>query len=1140
MTGAPSPSYPELRAGQKGHAGFVVDAVKLVADQLAQDRLQRDLLPPPPPAALLAAASGKSRSSAASLSDGSCMRNSSTADKWHRELSPSSSNRSRRKHPSHSSRRPMRSSSFVHFFMHDRPFQESKSATLGSSLRSPTSMPSPTTPSGGVRQVAPPAGWAELLYEPQQPQRWPDEQQLEATLKLPLSPTSPTSLEVTLLPRSTSLPGIVAEPEAASGMASSAGRKVSRTRPGSAGGVPKAARPSKTQELPAEDAIPVLSADPAEGWSRRVLKRRRDPSVRQESIMAWVDQVMAEAGHEESGSEEAGSSASGIEYLEAVGGDTFRGSKLLARFEGRTSVDLASPKAPGSHRASKAATGRAKWAAAASAARMTKAFSSSSLSQSISPKGDGVASGELDDGFGDFESERAKPGVISDVFDQLSEEGVIDRENLAQALIDMTRRSPKQEWINQIVEKHFNDRSALDKQDLVEFVDLYQTQHHQFMVAIFKEVDEDGSGAISPDEVVQLLERRGVTPVPGAVEQLFKEVTGQDTIRDINFQEFLVVYEMVHERAGFTEKELQGLRNIWSRLDSDGNGTLDADELRAALRWQGFVIDGQVVDRLVKEVQKGKHGLTQEEYLTVMRKYREAEVDKMLSTYQRQHGQTQSVLILEDELPSLFVEVGYTQASPDVIEEAAAVVKLQQSKRVGQGNRNVVVQERPALTFDDMYKLMSTFREAKGFLFQELAELVEVFERFCVVGEFHNAFDDAEIDANDVDEGSNSAEEHAEDQHLTAMQLTNLLRWLGYPALLWKVQELLDGLDLSSNEFLDKDEFMKAMAELRELETKCVRSALKDMRQEEELDSAAAAEEKAKKTSWRVLPASRLKSILKELGYSTNQPQMAILLREDLDVSGNAEDPTWAVSNLLRKHRTNVRQFVQSHSGFTQDEVARLRQLFNTFDTQQSGTIKGKQMMRFLSELVSGKDTDEQQLLRKMMEKANQGDKSELDFQDYLYLMRLRTDQWSTMKLGQEREALASCGFTSSEIGEFRKIFNAAAVNEMGQGSLSFGVAVTAVLSLSIGEVENMMVRVAGPCGDGKRKALKDLLMKHDEGHKDALTFAEFLTAVRMIMDKNWHNINSEAEKLAKKTEETSKAAAVLGDPEERKEARSS
>eukprot|EP00435_Cladocopium_sp_Y103_P017244 s2067_g4.t1 len=83
----------------------------------------------------------------------------------------------------------------------------------------------------------------------------------------------------------------------------------------------------------------------------------------------------------------------------------------------------------------------------------------------------------------------------------------------------------------------------------------------------------------------------------------------------------------------------------------------EADEVRLALDWQGFVVDSVEVESLVHEVGQRK-GLNQHEFLTFMRKYRDFEVQKFMQLNEKLTSHGENMVTLAD-LPRLY-------SAPDV------------------------------------------------------------------------------------------------------------------------------------------------------------------------------------------------------------------------------------------------------------------------------------------------------------------------------------------------------------------------------------------------------------------------------------------------------------------------------------------
>ncbi|CAE7945197.1 ZNFX1 [Symbiodinium sp. KB8] len=319
--------------------------------------------------------------------------------------------------------------------------------------------------------------------------------------------------------------------------------------------------------------------------------------------------------------------------------------------------------------------------------------------------------------------------TFNQIFSQLTETGELAVERLAEGLEMLEGVGCDKEWIHEILRDQFNGRSFLDRSDFYDFVNMhlalrsgrtfnqYRNQRFTFMRKIFSEV--------------QLLGRRGITPVLSCVERIFREVTGESGLRDLTFEElasqrydekalciaaytehgeadsryfvvvgaytdaanigssmseeFVKIYDVVQARAGFSEYDLVRLKKVWSRYDRDGNQLLSADELRVALKWQGFAVDAGVVDSLAQEVADGK-GLNQREFLIFMRKYRDQEVQKIMqmgvATKPEFKGRRDHIKVTREtrvqmkDLPMLLSEIGYEEVASEVMQECASLVHL--------------------------------------------------------------------------------------------------------------------------------------------------------------------------------------------------------------------------------------------------------------------------------------------------------------------------------------------------------------------------------------------------------------------------------------------------------------------------------
>eukprot|EP00439_Symbiodinium_sp_Y106_P045335 s3245_g5.t1 len=159
--------------------------------------------------------------------------------------------------------------------------------------------------------------------------------------------------------------------------------------------------------------------------------------------------------------------------------------------------------------------------------------------------------------------------TFNQIFSQLTETGELAVERLAEGRDPQPCVGCDKEWIHEILRDQFNGRSFLDRSDFYDFVNMYRNQRFTFMRKIFSEVDQDHSQSVSLQEVVQLLGRRGITPVLSCVERIFREVTGESGLRDLTFEEFVKIYDVVQARAGFSEKPLVEFRPLTSAVLPD-------------------------------------------------------------------------------------------------------------------------------------------------------------------------------------------------------------------------------------------------------------------------------------------------------------------------------------------------------------------------------------------------------------------------------------------------------------------------------------------------------------------------------------------------------------------------------------------
>ena len=73
------------------------------------------------------------------------------------------------------------------------------------------------------------------------------------------------------------------------------------------------------------------------------------------------------------------------------------------------------------------------------------------------------------------------------------------------------------------------------------------------------------------------------------------------------------------ERPGLSEEEIEEIREAFNLFDTDGSGTIDPKELKAAMQSLGFEAKNQTIYQMITDLDKNKSGnIDFEEFLDMM------------------------------------------------------------------------------------------------------------------------------------------------------------------------------------------------------------------------------------------------------------------------------------------------------------------------------------------------------------------------------------------------------------------------------------------------------------------------------------------------------------------------------------------
>merc|ERR1711907_469086 len=142
----------------------------------------------------------------------------------------------------------------------------------------------------------------------------------------------------------------------------------------------------------------------------------------------------------------------------------------------------------------------------------------------------------------------------------------------------------------------------------------------------------------------------------------------------------MILNDLLLQRAGVTRSECMQFHAIFKRYDKSGDGEIDTSELQTALAWSGFAHDEDMLEELIKEVDRDKSGtIDHGDFLTLMRKHREIEIDTLKSAFSaadEDHSGTMS----SEELPKVFEELNYRSALPEVFKDGIKACGLMPQK----------------------------------------------------------------------------------------------------------------------------------------------------------------------------------------------------------------------------------------------------------------------------------------------------------------------------------------------------------------------------------------------------------------------------------------------------------------------------
>lgn len=175
-----------------------------------------------------------------------------------------------------------------------------------------------------------------------------------------------------------------------------------------------------------------------------------------------------------------------------------------------------------------------------------------------------------------------------------------------------------------------------------------------------------------------------------------------------------------------------------------------------------------------------------------------------------------------------------------------------------------------------------------------------------------------------------------------------------------------------------------------------------------------------------------LRQMLAALGFAAGEHDVMAALKTNAMFSkahGNKFD-YFTFLEFADAYRIGLAIKMRRQALFSDEEVAELRQLFEKFDEDHSGEITPSEQRRMLAELFpdalhdQAKHKQVERLMREVDVHQSEGQVgTNLDLEEFLWLCHHRIDIVSDDQKKKEVDAIMTCGYTTTEVEQFRDIF---------------------------------------------------------------------------------------------------------------------
>lgn len=591
----------------------------------------------------------------------------------------------------------------------------------------------------------------------------------------------------------------------------------------------------------------------------------------------------------------------------------------------------------------------------------------------------------------------------------------LDRAAIYQVLVHLSYLGPGNAIMKKEIEgvaQKISDFSTYNFQELVEVIERYAVMEHHHIQVTFKGFS-DAHGCLSTKKLPRILRHLGMHPARSVILEILSQMPGHSGAEEttfgerhgsLTFEELIVFLAIYRAAEGCSRKEVAAAREVFCSCTLPvGRKAAGKSQLRPAKLSQALLqlygrhyepdsehlfsqlqTDWQCSEPSDQEPQAS--GVDFPEFLIWARRLREARRERLRALF--------STLARPDSAG------GDGQAHVQKIARAMSRdpgwPRLTLSKMAVLEFLNTSGNSGQALDFDDFSTFLDACQQNFGFRASEVKELNNIFHRFA----------------------------HGAGGEMEPLGLLDLLRYLGYGT----QNASKETYRKDGRKTLDLHNFLRFMRTFREEELGRVQKRFDIRGVEVTVTSSGVSKDQI------MLPLTQLRGLLADLGMLVEDELFERLFHEDcveyLDFD--------AVAVAVEKYRTISAAERRRRAGFSVKELALARRLFDRHKKANFDVLVKGELLWLLMSLGVPVDTlAAREGIMEMLEQARAAahkcgtakeDVGEVNspqttFWALMHLLRALRRRGDGAAVEREEEAVASTGFSPTEVTEFREVF---------------------------------------------------------------------------------------------------------------------